>query len=139
MPLITTPTHQALAPVLLDAVKSQLVTYSAYVLSNDTYIAPNNPGYLAYNKRQSFANKVIQNPDAYIEQASVLISYLDSTLLSNTLQSYGNELFAFIEGNNPAGRHLFECSTVIGYNHLGLGTQGTIYDALAGVSQSDYV
>lgn len=140
MPLILTPSHQSQSPVLRDAVKQHLITYSAYVLANDTYISPGTPGYLAYNKRQAFAVKAIANPDAYVDQATTLISNMDAQLMSVTLPNYGTpDLFFFIDSQNPAGRHLFECLAINGYNHVGLGNQGNVYNALAGISQADYI
>ncbi len=138
MPLILNPSTQASAPDFRNAVKSHLVTYSATVLTTDPFVASPTPGYLAYQKRQAFANKAIQNPDTYLEQACVLLSNLDSVMLTQTLQSYTNELFRFIGSDNPVGRHLFECDPAIGYSHVGITSGKSIFEVLAGISQLDY-
>jgi len=139
MPTILTPQSQAGDLDFQNAVSDLLQTFCSQLLLNDSPVLSPTAGYKAYQKRMAFAKKASKNPKAYVQQACTLISFLDSVMLSQTVQNQGVPLFRFLFSDNPAGANLLECEATIGYNSVGVTSGRSIFEGLAGITQEDYL
>lgn len=142
MPLILDPQNQIEIPEFKSGVRSLLVTFSSQLLLSDTPVLSPTAGYKAYQKRMAFAKKAKANPDAFLNEACILISNIDSVMVSNTVlnqNSTGVPLYRFLLSDNPSERNLLENHADIGYNPVGVTSNRSIFEALAGITQEDYL
>ena len=129
----------AKSPILQNSVKTAMVAYATFVQKTFTPVVSPNSGYKAYDKQMALAKQVIQNPDLYTEAASRLI-------LTNEpdIEFRSGDVIGYLFKDNPTSTNVFGC---IAYNENNPGAGwsissspgDTIWDALAGVNQGDYV
>jgi hypothetical protein len=133
----------AKSPIFLNSVKAAMVSYATTVQKNFTPVVSPTPGYKAYDKQVAFARQAIQNPDLYVEAAARLI-------LTNepNIEFITTDIITYLINGNSSGRNVFECIVYRGDSPVNGWEQGypasgspgdTIWDALAGVNQSDFI
>ena len=138
MPYIPNPLNQTDQSFKYD-VKALLITYASEVLNQPLFTTPIN-GALAYSKRQALARKLLHNSDAYVEQASALLSNISFDMFHVAMKSSGG-FFRFMVDGNPTGRCLLDniagFSSFANYNFVGDQSGISIFDKLAGITQED--
>lgn len=142
MPTIQNPNFQSDNSSFKNDVEQILRQYSAYYILNESPIQAPSAGYKAYDKKIAFAQKAQSNPELYTDVAADLISALDSTMVSQTFSGSGvQDFFRFLYSDNPTGRNILEAQVGVasGYNHVGTQSSKSIFEALAKVTQLDYI
>jgi len=133
----------AKSPVFLNSVKAAMVSYATFIQKTSSPIVSPSSGYKAYDKQMALAKQAIQNPDLYVEAAARLI-------LTNQpdIEFVTTSIIDYLISGNPTSTNVFGCIDYLSNSpgngwQQGYPTSGvpgdTIWDALSGVNQSDFL
>ena len=133
MPQITNPQSISKSTAVQSIVRSALLHYSTVVLNNQTPILSPNTGWKASQKRIQLAQNILSNVESYVEKAALFLGMIDPNIEVND-----SVRFRYLIDENPSNRHFCECTVSFGsWEHVGESSGKSIWDNLAGVTQTD--
>jgi hypothetical protein len=139
MPIPISPASRAASVTLQLGVATYLQHYATKVLGYEAAIVAPNAGYRAYDKRVAFAERCISGAEKYAMAASLMFCKCDPDLEQNA-QGNGVSVFQLLTGSSQ-GFELAQAdpTQLFSWTDMTQTSGKSIWDALAGVNQSDLI
>lgn len=133
------PAVTATNPIVLSICEGIIFQYASEVVLQEGKFA-NSGGsglFTQYEKRQTVAKKIMENPKLYAKQLAYMIEMIEPNIYFNTAGS-STDLYRYLWDSNPTGKHVCEAFLdTANWTNVGNATGTSVFDAIAGISNAD--